>query len=64
MADLYTVMHREVGPVAAFVTWDEAVAELERVFGDEPTWLRDLWIEPFDVLVTEDEAEQHEDLAS
>ncbi len=42
MADLYSVMHREVGPLATFTSYEDAERELERVFGDEPTWLRDL----------------------
>ncbi len=57
MADFYTVVHREVGPLATFTSYDEAVLELERVFWEEPTWLPDLWIEPFELIVV-DEVEQ------
>ena len=53
MPDLYSVVHREIGPLATFANYDEAVLELERVFWDEPTWLPDLWIEPFDLVVAD-----------
>ncbi len=54
MADLYSVVHREVGPLATLASYEEALRELGRVFIDEPTWWPDLWIEPLD---PEEEAE-------
>ncbi len=54
MADFYTVVHREVGPLATFTSYDEALLELGRVFLEEPTWLRDLAIEPFELLTTDE----------
>jgi len=45
-------MHREAGPLATFMTPAEAEAELEAVLEDEPAWVDDLWVEPFDLIVT------------
>ena len=36
--DLYSLMHREAGPLATFTTPAEAEAELEAVVEDEPAW--------------------------
>ncbi len=33
--------------------WEEAEDELCDVLLGEPTWVGDLWIEPFDVVVAE-----------
>jgi hypothetical protein len=52
MADLYSLMHREAGPVSTFTTLGEAEAELEAVLEDEPGWVDDLWVEPFELVVT------------
>ena len=51
MADLYSLMHREAGPVSTFTTREEAKDELEAVLRDEPTWLTRVWIEPFTLVV-------------
>jgi len=53
MADPYSLMHREAGPVSTFTTREEAEAELEAVLEDEPTWRPDLWVEPFGLVVAE-----------
>ena len=53
MADLYSLVHREAGPVATFTTVAEAEAELKAVLEDEPAWRPDLWVEPFEVVVAE-----------
>ncbi len=53
MADLYALVHREAGPVSTFLTLEEAEEELERVFGDEPTWPGELSVEPFDMMEAE-----------
>jgi hypothetical protein len=60
VADFYTVVHRDVGPLATFASYDEALLELGRVFLNEPSWLRDLSIEPFELVVADiaDEAER------
>jgi hypothetical protein len=52
-ADLYSVMHREVGPLATFTSYEDAEREVERAFGDAPTSIRDLSIEPFELVVAE-----------
>ena len=36
VADLYSLVHREAGPVSTFLTREEAEAELEAVLEDEP----------------------------
>ena len=53
VADLYSLVRRETGPVSTFLTREEAEAELEAVLEDEPAWFPDLWVEPF-VLVVSD----------
>ncbi len=57
VADLYSVRHREAGPLATFTTYEAAELELEDLLHEEPTWVAELWIEPFE-LVTVDEAER------
>ena len=57
MADLYSVMHRRAGPVATFTTYEAAELELEDLLHEEPTWIAELWIEPFE-LVTVDEGKR------
>ncbi len=54
MADLYTVVHRDTGPVSTFTTREDAEEELDDMLAGEPTWADDLWIESFE-LVVEDE---------
>ena len=51
MADLYSLMHREAGPLATFTTRAEAKAELAAVLDDEPTWVDDLGVEPFELVI-------------
>ncbi len=46
MPDLYSIVHRECGPVSTFLTLHEAERELADVLADEPTWVGDLWVEP------------------
>ena len=53
MADLYSLMHREAGPLATFTTPAEAEEELAAVLEDEPDWRPDLWVEPFELVVAE-----------
>ncbi|MDQ3866964.1 MAG: hypothetical protein M3304_09090 [Actinomycetota bacterium] len=57
MADLYSLRHRQVGPLATYTTYEAAERELEDMLQEEPTWTADLWIEPFE-LVTVDEGER------
>jgi len=52
VADLYSVCHRIGGPVTTFTTMAEAEQELEAVLSDEPEWADDVWIEPFDLVLT------------
>lgn len=52
MRDLYSVVHRECGPVSTFVTLREAERELAHMLADEPAWAGELWVEPFTVEVT------------
>lgn len=53
MADLYSLVHREAGPLSTFTTLEEAEAELAAVLEDEPGWLPELWVEPFVLVVGE-----------
>jgi hypothetical protein len=53
VVDLWVLTHRELGPIRTFLSRDDAEAELERVFGDEPTWAGTMWIEPFRFVVAE-----------
>ena len=53
VADFWVVTHREYGPMATFLTREEAEAELARVFGDEPTWQGTMSVEPFEVVVAD-----------
>lgn len=54
MADFYVLVHRDAGPLASFLTSEDAEEALEEVFGDEPTWRSDLWVEPFELVVADD----------
>lgn len=38
----------EAGPLATFMTKAEAEAALEAVLEDEPAWVGDVWVEPFE----------------
>jgi hypothetical protein len=51
VADLYVLAHRDYGPITTFVSREAAEEELERVFGDEPTWVGTLTVEPFELVV-------------
>ena len=46
VADLYSLVHREAGPVSTFTTREEAEAELAAVLEDAPDWRPDVWVEP------------------
>ena len=52
-ADLWTLRHAGLGPLATFRTRDEAEADLAAVLRDEPGWADDLSIEPFQFVVSE-----------
>ena len=52
MPDLYSLVHREAGPLATFTTREEADLELLSVLDDEPGWVGDLAIETFELDVT------------
>ena len=51
MADFYVLVHPDAGPLATFLTREEADEAVEAVFGDESGWVRELWVEPFNVVV-------------
>ena len=51
MPDLYSLVGRDVGPVATFLTREEAEANLAAVLDDEPSWEGDVWVEPFELVV-------------
>jgi hypothetical protein len=51
MADLYVLAHRDYGPISTFLSREEADGELARVFGDEPTWVCTMRVEPFALVV-------------
>jgi hypothetical protein len=48
---LYSLVHRVGGPVATYATEAEAQRGLEAVLRDEPDWVDDVWIEPFEFVV-------------
>ena len=47
MPDLWSLVHREYGPLDAFLTREEAEQALRDVVRDEPGWANDLSVEPF-----------------
>jgi hypothetical protein len=47
VADLYTLTR----PIGTFVTREEAEKELERAFGEEPSWVGTMSVEPFELVV-------------
>ena len=51
MADFYVLVHPDAGPLATFLTREEADEAVEEVFGDESRSVSELWVEPFDVVV-------------
>jgi hypothetical protein len=51
MPDLYSLVGRDVGPLATFLTREEAEADLAAVLDDEPGWEGELWVEPFELVV-------------
>jgi hypothetical protein len=60
VGELYSLVHREDGPLRTFATakwtrrsWNEE--ELERVFGDEPAWVGTMRVESFELVVRDDE---------
>jgi hypothetical protein len=52
---LYSLVHRESGPVATYATEEQARRTLEAVLQDEPGWAEDIYIEPFEFVVQPDE---------
>lgn len=53
MADLYTLVHWDFGPVSTFTTLEDAERELAAVLRDEPEWEAELSIESFELVVRE-----------
>ena len=53
MNELYSLVHREVGPVSTFLTKQEATEALLRVLDDEPSWRADMTVEPFTLVVAD-----------
>jgi hypothetical protein len=54
VADFY-VLHTDYGPISTFLTREQADDELERVFGDEPTGVGTMRVEPFEFVVEDGE---------
>ena len=52
VADLYTLAHEDAGPVSTFPTREEAETELAAALRDEPDWLPDLRVVPFELIVS------------
>jgi hypothetical protein len=50
MADLYSLIHVDHGPVSTFLTREEAEQELADVLGDEPMWAGDVCVEGFELV--------------
>ena len=50
-ADLWSVMHRELGPVCTLLTRKEAELALAEMLRDEPGWADELSVEPFSFRV-------------
>jgi hypothetical protein len=50
VAALYSLVHREEGPISTYLTKAKAERELEAVLRDEPDWADDLYIEPFEFV--------------
>jgi hypothetical protein len=48
---LYSLVHRETGPVATYATEEQATRCLEAVLRDEPDWADLIYIEPFEFVV-------------
>ena len=44
-ADLWSLVHREFGPIQTFLTREAAERELEDVLRDEPGWAEKLRVE-------------------
>ena len=53
VADLYSLVHRDFGPISTYTTLAEAEDELAAVREDESDWLPDLGVEPFVLDVSE-----------
>jgi hypothetical protein len=52
---LYSLVHRESGPVATYATEEQAQRTLEAVLRDEPDWVDDIYVEAFEFVVQPDE---------
>jgi hypothetical protein len=50
-ADLWSLVHREFGPICTLLTREEAEQELEHMLRDEPDWADTLSVEPFSFRV-------------
>jgi hypothetical protein len=50
-SDLWSVVHREFGPICTLLTREEAERELEGMLRDEPDWADKLGVEPFSFRV-------------
>ena len=55
MADLYSLVHRDTGPVETYLTAREAIEAMQEVLRDEPDRWADVWVEPFDFVLAADE---------
>lgn len=55
---LYSLVHRESGPVATYATEAEAQRDLAAVLRDEPGWVDDLYIERFEFTVEPEHASE------
>jgi hypothetical protein len=51
MPDLWSLVHRELGPICTLLTREEAEKELENVLRDEPDWADTLSVEPLSFRV-------------
>lgn len=50
---LYSLVHREAGPVCTYSTRELAQRDLEAVLRDEPDWKDDISIEVFEFVLQE-----------
>jgi hypothetical protein len=48
---LWVLAHRHLGPLTTYRTQADALADLVRLFDDNPGWVGELWVEPFEVVV-------------
>lgn len=55
MTALWSLVHRDHGPISTFLTRGDAEAELTAVIEDEPTWVNDVKVERFELAVSDGE---------